>query len=320
MITVGQVLGLPGLGLEPVVEADTGLPVSWVVTSELADPTPYLEGGEVVLLTGIHSAARAHSWTDYVRRLADRGVVALGLGVGERLSYPGVPEALTAACRETGLTLFSVPERTPFLGIIRATAERRAAEERAGLETMLSRQRALTRAAVGPEGPAGVLRSLVSVLGGGWAGVCTAEAEVLERSGPGLPRLPSGRTPAELLERLRPAGLRGSLSESGPAGAVVVHPLGVDGTPRSYLVVALSGPVDPARTGVIATAVALLSLHAERSAEQALLRRRTRAGALALLLGGETRAADALLGVADDETWSTVPRVRAAHLRGSAGQ
>ena len=28
MITVGQVLGLPGLGLEPVVEADTGLPVS----------------------------------------------------------------------------------------------------------------------------------------------------------------------------------------------------------------------------------------------------------------------------------------------------
>ena len=37
MITVGQVLGLPGLGLEPVVEADTGLPVSWVVTSELAD-------------------------------------------------------------------------------------------------------------------------------------------------------------------------------------------------------------------------------------------------------------------------------------------
>ena len=52
MVTVAQVLGLPGLGLEPVVEAATDLPVSWVVTSELADPTPYLEGGEVLLLTG----------------------------------------------------------------------------------------------------------------------------------------------------------------------------------------------------------------------------------------------------------------------------
>ncbi|MEX5299052.1 PucR family transcriptional regulator [Kocuria sp. CPCC 205292] len=318
MVTVAQVLGLPGLGLEPVVGAATDLPVSWVVTSELADPTPYLEGGEVLLLTGIHTSARAHSWTEYVRRLTDRGVVALGLGVGERLSYPDVPDALAAACRDAGLTLFRVPERTPFLGIIRAAAEMRAAEARTALEAMLSEQRSLTRAAVGRNGPARVVRTLVAVLGGGWAGVCAADARIVERSGPGLPALPSGRTLPELLDRLRPAGLRGSLSESGPEGAVVVHPLGVDGVPQSYLVVALPGPADPVRTGVIATAVALLSLHAERAAEQALFRRRVRAGALALLLNGEARSADALLGVADDTTWSAVPRVRVARLRGGA--
>ena len=318
MVTVAQVLGLPGLGLEPVVEAATDLPVSWVVTSELADPTPYLEGGEVLLLTGLHTSARAHSWTEYVRRLTDRGVVALGLGVGGQLSYLRVPEALAAACRDAGLTLFRVPERTPFLGIIRAAAEMRAAEARTALEAMLSEQRRLTRAAVGRNGPARVVRTLVSVLGGGWAGVCAADARIVERSGPGLPELPAGRTLPELLDRLRPAGLRGSLSESGPAGAVVVHPLGVDGDPQSYLVVVLSGPVDPVRTGVIATAVALLSLHAERAAEQALFRRRVRAGALALLLNGEVRSADALLGVADDTTWSTAPRVRVARLRGGA--
>lgn len=318
MVTVAQVLGLPGLGLEPVVEAATDLPVSWVVTSELADPTPYLEGGEILLLTGIHTSARAHSWTEYVRRLTDRGVVALGLGVGGRLSYLRVPDALTAACRDAGLTLFRVPERTPFLGIIRAAAEMRAAEARTALEGMLSEQRSLTRAAVGRDGPARVVRTLVSVLGGGWAGVCAADARIVERSGPGLPELPAGRTLPQLLDRLRPAGLRGSLSESGPAGAVVVHPLGVDGVPQSYLVVALPGPVDPVRTGVIATAVALLSLHAERAAEQVLFRRRVRAGALALLLSGEVRSADALLGVADDTTWSTAPRVRVARLRGGA--
>lgn len=318
MVTVAQVLGLPGLGLEPVVEAATDLPVSWVVTSELADPTPYLEGGEVLLLTGLHTSARAHSWTEYVRRLTDRGVVALGLGVGGQLSYLRVPDALAAACRDAGLTLFRVPERTPFLGIIRAAAEMRAAEARTALEAMLSEQRRLTRAAVGRNGPARVVRTLVSVLGGGWAGVCAADARIVERSGPGLPELPAGRTLPELLDRLRPAGLRGSLSESGPAGAVVAHPLGVDGAPQSYLVVVLPGPADPVRTGVIATAVALLSLHAERAAEQALFRRRVRAGALALLLNGEVRSADALLGVADDTTWSTAPRVRVARLRGGA--
>ncbi|MCC5784817.1 hypothetical protein CRM73_18055, partial [Kocuria sp. CCUG 69068] len=94
MVTVAQVLGLPGLGLEPVVEAATDLPVSWVVTSELADPTPYLEGGEVLLLTGLHTSARAHSWTEYVRRLTDRGVVhgvVAGVGgYGNSLGLPNV--------------------------------------------------------------------------------------------------------------------------------------------------------------------------------------------------------------------------------------
>ncbi len=318
MVTVAQVLGLPGLGLEPVVEAATDLPVSWVVTSELADPTPYLEGGEILLLTGIHTSAREHSWTEYVGRLTDRGVVALGFGVGGRLSHLRVPDALAAACRDAGMTLFRVPERTPFLGIIRAAAEMRAAEARTALETMLSEQRSLTRAAVGRDGPARVVRTLVAVLGGGWAGVCTADARIVERSGPGMPELPSGRTLPDLLDRLRPAGLRGSLSESGPAGAVVVHPLGVDDAPRSYLVVSLPDAFDPVRTGVIATAVALLSLHAERAAEQALFRRRVRAGALALLLNGEVRSADALLEVADDTTWSTAARVRVARLLGGA--
>lgn len=318
MITVEQVLRLPGLGLEPVVEADTSLPVSWVVTSELPDPTPFLEGGEVVLLTGIRAGHGDRSWDGYAHRLAARGVVALGLGVGERLTHPAVPPELAAACRASGLTLFSVPEATPFLGILRATAEMRAAEERTALESMLAQQRALTRAAVGAGGPARVVRELAGALGA-WTGVCTPDAEVLEASVPGPPALPSGRSLPELLARLRPAGLRGSLSESGPDGTVLVHPLGVGDLPRGYLVVVLPGPADPLRTGVVATAVALLSLHAERTAEQALFRRRARAGALALLLGGEVRSADALLAVAGDATWSSVPQVRVALLRGGAG-
>lgn len=321
MITVAQVLALPGLGLEAVVTGDLGAAVSWVVTSELADPTPYLDGGEIVLCTGINSTVRPCSWPAYVRRLAEKGVVALGMGVGEPLTYAEPPGSLVHACRETGLTLFSVPERTPFLGIIRAAADMRAVRERTALEEMLSSQRALTKAAVGADGPAQVLRSLASQLEGSWAAVCTADAEILRQSGPSVPELPSGRTLPEILGRLRPARLRGSLSESGPRGSLVVHPLGVRGVPQSYLVVVLPEPLERSQAGVITTAVVLLSLHAERAVEQALFRRRIHAGALSLLLSGDVRSADALLAVAGTASWSApARRVRVARLRGSPDQ
>lgn len=304
MITVGQVLRLKDLELETLIEDVIERPVAWVATSELSDPTPYLSGGEIVLFTGINSPRDDRSWTDYVRRLSDRGVVALGMGVGEGLTWPQVPEALVEAIRGTNLTLFAVPERIPFLRIIQAVAGLRAAEERAALETTLSHQRALTRAATAGDGSAQVLRTLATLLPGAWAAVCTADADIQERSAPGPPVLPSDLTLEQLITRLRGAGLRGALNESGPSGTVVIHPLGVHGEPQGYLVVVLPHPVDQAQSGTITTTVALLSLHAERAAEQQLSRRRIRAGAVALLLGGDLRACDTLLSVAGDKAWS----------------
>ncbi|WP_309082226.1 PucR family transcriptional regulator [Zhihengliuella sp.] len=321
MITLGRILALERLSLEPVVRGDEGRAVSWVVTSELRDPTPYLNGGEVVLFTGVNSPgddpADAPAWGEYVQRLADRGVVALGLGIGERLSWQRVPAALVAAVRGTGLSLFAVPEQTPFLGVIQVVAEHRAAEERTELEATLAHQRALTRAATAVEGTAEILRTLGGLLGDAWAGICTDDGEILEASTRRRPPLPAGRGLGELVDRLRRAGLRGSLGESGPWGTVVVHPLGVHGSPHGYLVVFLPGPADRQYTGAIATAVALLSLHVERTAEQELSRRRLRASAVDLVLEGQGRAAEAVLGVAGGPGWlRSDARVRVVRLRG----
>lgn len=319
MITVAQVLGLHGLGLRPVVTADTSLPVSWVATSELADPTPYLNGGEIILFTGLRSPSAGPAWGEYAQRLADRGVVALGMGVGGRLTWDRVPEELAMAAQGAGLTLFEVPERTPFLGIIQAVADLRAAEERLALETTLTHQRALTRSATAIDGATQVLRTLTTLMPGAWAALCTAGGEIQECTAPEAPVLPSDRSLEQIVGRLRGAGLRGSLSESGPRGSIIVHPLGVHGDPQSYLVVILPGPTERAHVATITTAVALLSLHAERAAEQRQSRRRIRAGALALLLGGDVRASDALLAVAGDGAWGgTVRKVRAALLRGAS--
>lgn len=321
VITVEQVLRLEGLGLRAVVEGDTSAPVSWVATSELADPTPYLNGGEIVLFTGLNSPVDRPSWDRYARRLAAKGVVALGMGVGSSLSHPRVPEHLAEAAHDAGLTLFSVPEETPFLELIQGVAEMRAAQERTALEAMLSMQRTLTRAATGADGSARILQSLAALTEGGWAATCSADAEITERSAPGVPELPTGRTLEELVDRLRPARLRGSLSETGPAGSIVVHPLGVQGVPLTYLVVVTPRPLERAQAGAVTTAVALLSLHAERAGERALFRRRVRAGALALVLGGDVRSGDALLAVGEDGGWTgTSRRVRVVRLRGDAEQ
>ncbi|GAA3702882.1 PucR family transcriptional regulator [Zhihengliuella alba] len=321
MITLGRILALERLALEPVVRADEGRAVSWVVTSELRDPTPYLNGGEVVLFTGVNSPgdgpADAPAWREYVQRLADRGVVALGLGIGERLSWQRVPAALVDAVQGTGLSLFTVPEQTPFLGVIQVVAEHRAAEERTELEATLAHQRALTRAATAVDGTAEILRTLGGLLGDAWAGICTDDGAVLQSSTRRPPPLPTGRRLGELVDRLRRAGLRGSLGESGPWGTVVVHPLGVHGLPHGYLVVFLPGPADRQYTGAIATAVALLSLHVERTAEQELSRRRLRASAADLVLDGQGRAAEAVLDVAGGPGWVRPgERIRVVRLRG----
>ena len=58
-LTVGQVAALPDLGLQ-VRTGGSGLDreVRWVAVSELPDPTPWIEPGDLLLTTGM-SIARA---------------------------------------------------------------------------------------------------------------------------------------------------------------------------------------------------------------------------------------------------------------------
>src|SRR5581483_4404056 len=95
-VTLAALLGRGALGLTVLAGAEAlGRPVRWVHTSELDDPTPYLEGGELLLTTGLKLGPSADELRAYVHRLADAGVAGIGFGVG--LSYAEVPEALVEA-------------------------------------------------------------------------------------------------------------------------------------------------------------------------------------------------------------------------------
>ncbi|WP_410839266.1 PucR family transcriptional regulator ligand-binding domain-containing protein, partial [Paraburkholderia sp. SIMBA_030] len=68
-----------------------------VHVSELEDPTMFLYGGELLLtvglqLTGLDGDARQEAAENYVQRLVDGGVAALGLGLGS--GHAMVPDEL----------------------------------------------------------------------------------------------------------------------------------------------------------------------------------------------------------------------------------
>ncbi|WP_392967313.1 helix-turn-helix domain-containing protein [Streptomyces sp. LN245] len=102
--------------------------IHWAHTSEMADPYPYLLGGELLLTAGVHVPAAAGPGEDapgpedyfdgYVSRIVAAGGAALGFGLAP--VHDTVPPALVAACDTYGLPLLEVLPRTTFSGVARA--------------------------------------------------------------------------------------------------------------------------------------------------------------------------------------------------------
>src|ERR1044072_4968023 len=99
-VPLAALLAREDLGLRQIAgPADPSAVVHWAHTSEMADPYPYLLGGELLLTAGVHIQEAAGSGTyfdDYVSRVVAAGAAALGFGVAP--VHDTVPRALVAAC------------------------------------------------------------------------------------------------------------------------------------------------------------------------------------------------------------------------------
>lgn len=144
-LTLRALLGRDELRLR-LMNGDPDTPLTWVHGIELLDPTPYLNGGELVLTTGQRLPAEHDECRAYVQRLAAHDVGALGFGVG--VGHDTVPDAVALACVEFGLPLLVVPEPTPFVSIVRVGADHVAEAERRALRHTVEFQRRLTRVAL----------------------------------------------------------------------------------------------------------------------------------------------------------------------------
>nr|WP_063826070.1 PucR family transcriptional regulator [Streptomyces antibioticus] len=146
---------------------DPAAVIHWAHTSEMADPYPYLLGGELLLTAGVHVPEAAGSgayFDDYVARIVAAGGAALGFGLAP--VHDTVPRALVAACEAYELPLIEVPPQTTFSGVARAVWQLMAQARLAELRRVTEAQQSLAAAASRPDPVPSVLRQLAQRLGG----------------------------------------------------------------------------------------------------------------------------------------------------------
>jgi len=112
-LTVESLIAELGLTLASGQEA-AQTHVRWVHSTELADPTPWLKGGELLLTTGIQLNSPKQQ-REFIERLADHEIAGVGFGIG--LAHRRIPAALVTAARGRGFPLFEVPYELPFIAI-----------------------------------------------------------------------------------------------------------------------------------------------------------------------------------------------------------
>lgn len=191
-VALSVLLADPGLGLVRIAGPDEDRLIEQVGTTELADPTPYLIGGELLLTAGSLLPRTAEGVDGYVRRVVDAGTVALGLGLEP--VYEEVPPDLAAACDRHHLPLLRVPKGLPFVAVTRAAHSAMSEARNRDLRRISDAQSALASAAARPDALEAVMHQLATHLGV-WAALL---------DGNGTELLAAGTRPAaEFAEQLR---------------------------------------------------------------------------------------------------------------------
>ncbi|MFE2562238.1 PucR family transcriptional regulator ligand-binding domain-containing protein, partial [Streptomyces sp. NPDC059352] len=158
-VPLAALLARTELGLRLLTGRDD-VSLHWVHTSEMADPYPYLLGGELLMTAGVQLTDPAH----YVERVVAAGAAALGFGVTP--VYDTVPAELVEACALHGLPLVEVPPKTPFTAVARALWRLMAEARLHELRRVTEAQQSLATAAARPSPVPAVLGALASRLGG----------------------------------------------------------------------------------------------------------------------------------------------------------
>lgn len=281
-VPVRWVLSQPDLALE-LKGGGAGLsrPITLVLTTELAEPFRWLSGGELVLTTGIGMPLSAADRADYLRKLKERDVAAVGFGTG--LSHPTVPADLVAAADEFGLPLLEVPLPTPFAAVTKKVMARLAEQQYDAVLRVSRAQPRMTRAVI-HGGARATLRELATAI--------SATVLLLDPAGRVVEAQPK-MAAEEALAQVR--GLVGGGSGSAvsrvsvlPGGAsVAVQTIAVANVVYGYLAVLGSAPLGHVEQVLLGHANSLLALDFEKPARLRAAQNQLNSHALGLLLSDD---------------------------------
>ena len=262
--TVGDLLGLDVIrrGSPQVVAGSAGLGarVRWVHVLELADAAHLLQGGELVLTTGVALPSEPSLLARYAADLASvggTGVSALAVELGRR--YVGsLPSALVRAAADSGLTLIAFKREVPFVEITEAVHARIIDAQLEELRASERLHEAFTELSVAGASPDEIVRQAAIL-----AGRPVILADLSHRV---LACEPGSADPARLLAGF--ARRSRTLSASSASGRTVYDeaagwlftPVGARGEDWGRVILVCDGPPGGTDTALIERAATTLAL------------------------------------------------------------
>lgn len=319
-VTLDDLLGESSLRLSLVVRGDPGAldaPIVWVHSSESVDPTPYLEGGEMLLVTGLQwpdelpqeGESRANgslaeesvqgggSLRGYAARLADAGVRGVGFGIG--VAHAAIPQWLVDECEQSGVPLLSVPLETPFIAISKRVARGVSSGRRQEFASLYHNQQQLIRSTRQIDPVRGIVTKTAQLVGG-WAAFLNPAGSVRESSHHFLPVDVNGLSDALAFSKLGEA----KFFQARGYDIAVLHVASADRITLGYLVAGCKGEKGALDQTLCAEAATLLALSAGRSSRGIRAITHFRSAMTRDCLEGRS---DAVARYADD-LWGGMPR------------
>ncbi|MYW69584.1 PucR family transcriptional regulator [Streptomyces sp. SID8379] len=213
-ITVQRALELPGLrsGLPEVIAGGDRLQrtVRWVHAGEVPNIASLLKGGELLLTTGFGLGTRPAEQRAFVRKLAERGIAALVIELGQR--FARLPAALVETARAAGLPLVQLHREVPFVTVTEEIHTEIVNGHYALLQRAEEVHRRCTNALLGGGGVPQVLRILAE-FSGNPVFLETVDGQLLYAAG----------AEADITDPLQVwEGMRGTHKDEPPGGAVLV--------------------------------------------------------------------------------------------------
>lgn len=111
-LTVADLVAMPHLGLKLAAGSGGATnEVLWAHTSELEDPGPWLEGGELLVVNGLGIPSDGRGQVQYVTRLAARRLAGIAISV----LAPALTTEMLAAADRLDFPILRIPRRIPFI-------------------------------------------------------------------------------------------------------------------------------------------------------------------------------------------------------------